>query len=373
MKTLLLVCVMFCLLGYGQGVDENHNLYKIFKAANGLKKNDVESARNLMQYSLEKQSKEVSYPLIKTVTLMLIKTNSKQLADYMTKIKTANKNALKFLDLKPFQKDCYKCKGKGLLESQCKECKNGKCRNCGGKKIVSYRGLGGKTEKKKCPTCEPTNGKCRQCKGAKVIKNPCKICKEKGSFFTKGAVPAEFKKSLDHLLAVVRKQAVVQKINIGLDKSATAKIQKSIAESEKAALAKKEAAEAKRKSEELARLNAKKKQQEAQAVADAMVIEGPPAENKSSLDHAVLEVTNYIDAQQKRTGANIYVKAYGKFKDGQPTLYLQLSTPFMKSKKSERNQILDGFSRFWKLRAMNNGLGEDVNFKPYFNNKVVSF
>ena len=76
--------------------------------------------------------------------------------------------------------------------------------------------------------------------------------------------------------------------------------------------------------------------------------------------------------QQKRTKSSIYEKVYGKYEGGKSMLYIEISDAFNANAASYKQQVLDGFYRFWKLRSGANGAGGNVDVKMTHGGKVVA-
>ena len=353
--------------------------FKVHEAGVLAQKGDGEGIRELVKLTFEEKPEELTSAIVKAMTLGMLSANSKSTNPYIIKVNSVylDNAFLNFLDEEPFTIDCRLCED-GKRESKCKSCLNGKCRNCKGAGEIRYRGLGGETVQKTCPTCKGEK-KCSTCNGDRVEKKNCISCSARGSRFNKSAFKPEFQKALQYLVDLTPKLAEEAGvyIGVGVNQAALARI-----DNVRKVQREKEAAEKARmqreKEAELARLEEEKKKKMTREVkqnGQTVIItefETTEGESNENLNYAVFEFENYLKAQQKRTKSSIYEKCYGKYEGGKAMLYIEISDAFNANAASYKEQVLDGFYRFWKLRSGANGAGGNVDVKMLHGGKVVA-
>ncbi|MCM8528511.1 MAG: hypothetical protein NE327_18450 [Lentisphaeraceae bacterium] len=361
-------------------IAEDSIYFKIYHAAVNAQKGDGNGIRELVKLTFEEKPEELTSAVVKAMTLGMLSANSKSTNPYIIKVNSVylDNAFLNFLDEEPFTVDCRLCLGKGQRESKCKKCLNGTCRNCKGAGEIRYKGLGGEVVQKACPTCEGKK-KCKSCNGDRIEKKDCYSCGARGSKFNTSVFKTQFNESLQYVIDLTPKLADEANvyIGVGVNKLAVARIEKI-----RQAQREKEAAEKARmlaeREKELARLEEERKKPKVKEikqngqtviVTEFEVTEGESNEN---LDYAVFEFENYLKAQQKRTKSSIYEKVYGKFEGAKSMLYIEISDAFQQNGAEYKEQVLDGFYRFWKLRSGANGAGGNVDVKMLYQGKVVA-
>lgn len=355
------------LCGEESTINKDNKYYNIYHAALKVKNNQNSGIRDLMKFSLGKHEKELSQELVKSMVLGMIEAKSKHLSAYIKKIEA---HLLVFLEEKPLKINCNKCDGKKFTTRKCRKCKNGECYNCKGTGEISYPGLNGQIIRKPCNTCNQSK-KCPVCKGTQIENVDCYACNKTGRVFNKGAVPGEFKKSIKKILSLTPNMAFNQGLYIGVgeNKIELAKLENKAAK--KRLKLRKERDIGERKIE-LALIEKKKRTLEELNENKSIVPVNLAGEKQKTLLHAVLEVKNYINAQERRTKSNLYNKASGRFENSMPTLQMEISQELMNKEKSLRNQILNGFKKFWVLRARQNGLRGKAQIEFSYQNEKIN-
>ncbi|MCM8541348.1 MAG: hypothetical protein NE328_13840 [Lentisphaeraceae bacterium] len=361
-------------------IDEESIFYKVYHAAVDAQKGDGNGIRELVKLTFEEKPEELTSAVVKAMTLGMLSANSKSTNPYIIKVNSVylDNAFLNFLDEEPFTLDCRLCLGKGQRESKCKKCFDGTCRNCKGAGEIRYKGLGGEMVQKACPTCKGEK-KCGTCNGDRIEKKDCYSCGARGSKFNTAAFKPQFNESLQYVIDLTPKLAEEANvyIGVGINKLAIARIDK-IRQVQKD----KEAAEKARmlaeREKELARLEEERKKPKVKEVkqnGQTVIItefETTEGESNENLNYAVFEFENYLKAQQKRTKSSIYEKIYGKYEGGKSMLFIEISDAFQQNGAEYKEQVLDGFYRFWKLRSGANGAGGNVDVKMLYQGKVVA-
>ena len=365
-----LTLLFFTFFSFGQTVDQESIYFKVYDAAKKAKANDAEGIKALYKMSLEEYDDvELNKMMIKVIMLRMIKSGSQSIKSYMPAVdaKFIGLGTMDFLDQPPFQVNCNRCKGDGIEEYMCRECFKGTCKNCKGKKKISYKGLGGEFVVKKCVTCEAT-GKCLNCEGTGLAKKNCRSCYAKGTIFSKAAVPGEYAKSLTRIINYLPKHAaskevyITPQIIVALKRKELEKELYAAKEAKEKELAKREE---ERKAKNLALLEAKKK------------ITGAPVRKAaggydSKLDHPLLEFNNFFRNRERISKQSLYVNAEASYVSGKPTLTIDVGPNVVRSKASLRMQYLEAFYRFWKLRCTNNRVGSNVGYIVTYKGKKIA-
>lgn len=361
-------------------IDKESIFYKIYHAAVNAQKGNGEGIRDLVKYTFEEKPEELTSAVVKAMTLGMLSAKSKSTNPYIIKVNSVylDNPYLNFLDEEPITVDCRLCLGKGHRESKCKKCLNGTCRNCKGAGQIRYKGLGGELVEKTCPTCEGEK-KCGTCKGDKIEKKDCFSCGSRGSKFNQAVFKPQFNEALQYVIDLTPKLAEEANvyIGVGINKLALARIDK-IRQDQKAKEAEEKARMMAEREKELARLEEEKKKPKVKEIkqnGQTVIItefETTEGESNENLDYAVFEFENYLKAQQKRTKSSIYEKVYGKYEGGKAMLYIEISDAFNQNAASYKEQVLDGFYRFWKLRSGANGAGGNVDVKMTHGGQVVA-
>ena len=370
----LLSILMSCWVS-AQTINTENAYYKVYEAAKKAQQKDVEGIRALYKMSLEDHGDtELNKMMIKTIMLSMIKSSSKALKNYMPAVdaKFIGLGTMEFLYESPLQVKCNRCRGDGVEEDICRQCFKGTCKNCKGNKQISYKGLGGKLIVKKCDTCART-GKCQNCEGTGIAKTSCRGCYEKGTVFSRNAVPGEYDASLKHMVDYIPQLAAEKDIYITEQIIAAVKKQEL---KEQLAAARK--AEKKRREAELAK---KKAEQEALA---AKVAAAKKAAGKlvtttkrspgydAKLDHPLLEFNQFFRNRERISKQSLYENADAAYTDGKPTLTIDVKSTILKSKATLRMQYLEAFYQFWKLRCTSNRVGSNVGFIVTYKGKKVA-
>jgi hypothetical protein len=371
-----------------QDIAKDSIYYKVYHAAKGMQAGKGKAILEMKKLSFEKANTELTEAVIKAMALGMLSAKSSSYGQYAQNVKQAyeDNDYLGFLQEEPFQVACGPCKGLGHKELKCRSCINGSCRNCGAKGTITVKGLSG-TETKMCPTCRGDKN-CKQCKGEKVTKKDCRACANKGTRFNGSILSAQYKEAVQYLIDAAPQLAKDDGLYIGVGDNPLALARLDALRSAKAErLRMREELAAREKEEELARLEIRRqkkaakeaariaKEEEKKALMDAengvIVTEIPESGTNPNLTHAVLEVRNYLDAQEKRTKSNIYEKCSGSFVKGRPVLVIQVSDGFQNSARNYKEQVAEGFYRFWKLRAQQNGVGSNVTLELEYDGATV--
>jgi len=341
-------------------LDKDNIYYEVYHAAVKVEKSDNSGIKELIRYCYKGGDLELTKAVSKAMALGMKNTSSKSLPGFAAKMnkKYPTDGLFDFMQQEPLQVDCAKCDGSGEDAKKCTECRDGKCRNCKGTGRFAYTGLGNKIEDKPCPVCKEKTT-CIKCDGTQEEKFRCRSCYGRKVRFVKAAVASEYVKALKYVLTLAPKLADDKGIyiGVGVDKAELARIAQLKQARIDAKLQLELAAKTAREENEARILAAKKAAEEAASLEEDDSSEMIDDEGTTPrLKHAILEVRNYLNAQERR-GINFYDKCYGKWVDSQPTLYIVMSTEFIKSDRNFKSQLAEGFYRFWKLRAGNNGLG----------------
>ena len=360
---------------YGQELNKDNIYFKIYEAAQKAQDNDVEGIRTLYKMSLEDHKDPMlTKMLIKSTVLGMIKTNSKAIVNYIPSVdsKFISLDPMGFLGQSPFQIQCFKCQGKGIIESLCKDCRKGVCKNCKGTKQISYKGLGGQFIIKNCITCKAT-GKCINCGATGTAKKECHICVEKGTIFSGRVVPEEYDKTLNYMINFLPKYAAGKNVLITGKMVEIAKRNELNKELEEA----KRLAEEKQ-AEELAAIEADRKAQEAKRAEKEKreketFVERPKTSSRDEdLKHVLLEFNQFFRNRERISKQSIYENADARFVKGRPTLIIAVTASVGRVNESLKMQYLEAFYSFWKLRCVSNGLGGDVGYSATFQEKEIA-
>lgn len=361
-------------------IDKDSIYYKVYHAAVKAQKGEGDGIRELVQLTFEEKPEELTSAIVKTMTLGMLSANSKSTNPYIIKVNSVylDNAFLNFLDEEPFSVSCNFCAGKGQREAKCRKCLDGKCRNCKGSGEISYKGLGGEFVRKQCPTCEGQKN-CSTCAGERVSKKPCTTCGTRGTRFNKNAFKPEYVKSMQYLVDLTPKLAEEANvyIGVGVNKLAIARIE-AIREDQKRKEAEEKARMKVEREKELARLEEeRKKKMTKEVIQDGQRViisefEVPAGGSNENLEYALFEFENYLKAQQKRTKSIIYDKVDARFVDGKAMLYIEVSDSFNQNGREYKEQILDGFYRFWKLRSGANGSGSNVDVVMNYQGKQIA-
>jgi hypothetical protein len=368
-----------------QDIAKDSIYYKVYHAAKGIQAGEGKAIHEMKKLSFEKASTELTEAIIKAMALGMLSAKSSSYGQYAQSVNKAyeDNDYLGFLQEKPFQVACGPCKGVGHKELKCRSCINGTCRNCGAKGTITVKGLSG-TETKTCPTCRGEKN-CKQCKGEKVTKKDCRVCASKGTRFNSGILSAQYKEAVQYLIDAAPQLAKDDGLYIGVGDNPLALARLDALRSAKAERVRMRQEQAAREeAEETARLDMRRqKKAEREAAKEAadkakmeaeegvIVTEIPESGTNPNLTHAVLEVRNYLNVQEKRSKSNIYEKCSGSFVKGRPTLVIEVSDGFQNSARSYREQVAEGFYRFWKLRAQQNGVGTNVILELEYDGSTV--
>ena len=354
--------------------------YQVYHAAINAQKGDVEGIRDLVKLTFEEKPEELTSAIVKSMTLGMLSTNSKSTNPYIIKVNSVylDNPFLNFLDEEPFTVKCRTCDGKGHRESKCRKCLTGACRNCKGEGQIQYKGLGGEVVRKECPLCKGEKV-CLVCKGDKMEEKKCFSCSSRGTVFDKTAFKQQYDAALQYVIDLTPKLAEEAGvyIGIGINKEALARVD-DIRKAQKEREAAEKARMLAEKEAELARLEEERKKpvvKEIKQGGQTIIVtefEMTEGESNENLDYAVFEFENYLKAQQKRTKSSIYEKVYGKYEGGKSMLYIEVSDSFNANAASYKEQVLDGFYRFWKLRSGANGAGGNVDVKMTHGGKVIA-
>ena len=84
---------------------------------------------------------------------------------------------------------------------------------------------------------------------------------------------------------------------------------------------------------------------------------------KTDADYATLEVINYLKMQEKRSQEDICSNVEIKKVENQWTLILIAGKDYLTMSKDHREQVAEGFYKFWVLRAGRNRLRGSVNMQ----------
>ena len=363
-----------------QELNKEHPYFKIYDSAQKAKNNDAEGIRGLYQMSLEDyKDSEINKMLIQSTILGMLNANSKAINKYMPSVdaKFLELDSLSFLGQAPFQINCFKCKGLGFNKSQCKHCIKGVCKNCKGHKEIVYKGLGKKIERKKCELCK-VSGKCISCDGKGTAHKGCHICYEKGTLFSRKAIPDEYSKSLDYIIEFMPKYAAGKNVFITDKMVEIAKQDQLKKELEAAKLM----AEKKRKEElallEAERKAAQKKREEKEAVRNEALTAAFGSAKKhtnaadDNLQHVLLEFNQFFRNRERIQKQSIYVGAQAKYERGKPTLIIEVTPSIGAMSKGLKLQYLEAFYNFFKLRCMSNGLGKNVGYTAQYRKKDIA-
>ncbi|MCM8533073.1 MAG: hypothetical protein NE330_18035 [Lentisphaeraceae bacterium] len=373
--SILVAFLMSSFFAFGQELNQDNNFYKIYEAAQQAKEKNVEGVKTLYKMSLEDfDNSKVNKMLIQTTLLAMIKGNSKAFKGYILAVdsKFIALEPMAFLGKSPFQVKCIKCKSQGYFELRCKDCNKGVCKNCKGKKKIVYKGLGGDVITKMCTTCKAT-GNCLPCNKTGILKQSCWTCVEKGTVFTRKAVPQEYEKSLQKIISYMPKYAAGKDILI-TDKMVSMAKQN---------LLKKELAEAKRKEKEqkekeLAALEAERKAARAKYIARQKELASAFSQDKKrssrdeNLDHVLLEFNQFFRNRERIQKQKVYEEATATYVKGLPTLQIVVSSSVGRLAKETKLQYLEAFYNFWKLRCTSNGLGRKVGYVAIYNKKDIA-
>jgi len=361
-------------------IDKDSIYYKVYHAALDAQKGNASGIRDLVKLTFEEKPEELTSAIVKSMTLGMMSANSKSTNPYIIKVNSVylDNPFLNFLDEEPISQECRTCKGDGQRESKCSKCLTGSCRNCKGSGEIRYKGLGGQVVQKVCPTCKGEKV-CGSCKGDKVIEKKCFSCGARGTIFNKAAFKPQYKEALQYVVDLTPKLAEEAGvyIGVGINKEALARVdtirqqEKEKFEAEKARMQAEREAELARLEEERKKPKVKEIKQGGQTII-VTEFEMTEGESNENLDYAVFEFENYLKAQQKRTKSSIYEKVYGKYEGGKSMLYIEISDAFNANAASYKQQVLDGFYRFWKLRSGANGAGGNVDVKMTHGGKVVA-
>ena len=373
--SILFIFLISSLSVFSQELNTDNNYFKIYEAAQKAEKNDAEGIRTLYQLSLEDlKDPMLNKLLIKTTVLGMIQMGSKAVNSYIPAVdaKFLELDPLAFLGQPPLQSKCFKCNAEGFIKFPCKDCNKGVCRNCRGQKIIVYKGLGGKVERRNCVTCE-ASGKCLNCDHSGIAQKGCHICYEKGSIFSPKAVPEEYAKSLKYLIEFLPKYAASKNVFITDKMVAIAKENKL-----KEELAEAEMMAKKKKEEELAALEAEKKAaEERKAVKETKIKEKAIIVRSSStleenLQHVLLEFNQFFRNRERIAKQSIYKDAEAKYVKGKPTLIIEVTGSIAGVNKSLKLQYLEAFYQFFKLRCRSNGVGSNPGYEATFNKKTIA-
>ncbi|MCM8536169.1 MAG: hypothetical protein NE334_09560 [Lentisphaeraceae bacterium] len=363
-----------------QDISKDSIYYLAYHAAKKVQDGNNDGIKELLKYSVEDHNDNVNGMLVKTISLAMINSGSKSLKSYFDKVNRTFPEAkyLSFLEEEPFQAECTKCQGKGHEGTPCRKCYNGKCKNCKGKGAIVYRGLGGEVVNKNCPTCKGEKI-CSTCEGSGESKKDCRLCRSKGSVFAKSAVPVEYAKSLQNIIDLMPKFADEEGIyiGVGINKLALARIEQERQAKEEKKRLMAELASKEQEQAELAKLAAEQREKEFKSegnefVREVVMDEFEEGGTNPTLKHALLEMENYLKAQEKREKKKIYTKADAKFVNSLPTLMLDVTDLVGNSNDEYKQTLLDGFYRFWKLRCSQNGLGGTVGYVVNYNGQKIA-
>jgi len=373
--------LIFSFSALGQELNKESAYYKIFESAKKAKAKDAAGIRGLYKMSLEDhKDPELNKLLIKSTVLGMLSANSKVINTYMPAVdaKFIALDPLAFLGQAPFQNKCFKCRGVGFNKSQCKLCIKGVCKNCKGRKQIVYKGLGGRVEVKKCEICKIT-GKCISCDGQGNAHKGCHICFEKGTLFSRKAIPVEYTKTLDFIIDYLPKYAASKGVFITEELVAMAKddrLKKELAEAKRIAEEKK-AAELALLEEQ--RKEAQRKRKEKEAVRDSALeaaFGGSASKHTSAADdnlqHVLLEFNQFFRNRERIQKQSIYVGAEAKYQGGKPTLIIEVTPSIGGMAKGLKLQYLEAFYNFFKLRCMSNGLGKNVGYVAQYRKKDIA-
>jgi len=324
----------------GQKIDKNSIYFKVHDAAKKAQAENAQGLKDLYKMSLENhRDAELSKMMIKAVSLAMLKSGSKSINNYFASVKKtfSGKNYLSFLEEDAFQTDCSKCSGKGT--NACHTCDSGVCRSCKGKRTFTVNKAGGATIKKPCYSCNKT-GKCQTCKGSGQSKKACRTCNGKGSLFSRENIPREYEKSLRELVNDLPEHAAWKGIYIvaGIDK---------VIKQEKAAMA-----------------NKKKVASESPVI----II----SKTESDLSHPLLEFNEYFRNRERISKKKLYKTAKAKIVGEKPVVTVDVEATIARAGNSLKQQYLEAFYQFWKLRCKFNGLGENVGFVATYRGKKIA-
>ena len=374
-STILFIFLLSLLPLCGQELNKEHDFFKIYEAAEKAKNNDVEGIVTLYKMSLEDyENKQLNKMLIKSTLLGMIKGSSRAINSYILAIdnKFLALEPMAFLGQAPFQVKCVKCTGHGYLKLRCKDCNKGVCKNCKGRKQITYKGLGREIITKKCITCKAT-GKCIGCNATGTVPQTCWTCVEKGTVFSKRAIAPEYNKSLQYIIDYLPKYAAGQDVFITDKMVAMAKQNQLKKELEEA-----RREEEKRKEEELAKLEEERKAAKARREAKQKEILAVFTDQKDlspqeeNLQHVLLEFNQFFRNRERIQKQSIYEEAVATYEKGRPTLTITVTSSIGNMAKDIKLQYLEAFYNFWKLRCMSNGLGKKVGYVANFRKKDIA-
>lgn len=376
MKFTIFITLIFCSFSvFGQELNTDNNYFKIYDAAKKAKNNEVEGIVTLYKLSLDKyDDSKVNKMLIKSTLLGMIKGGSKAIRSYSLAVdsKFIALEPMAFLGQAPFQVKCVKCTGHGYLKLRCKDCFKGVCKNCKGKKQISYKGLGRDVIVKKCITCKAT-GKCIGCNATGTVPQTCWTCVEKGTVFSKRAIAPEYQKSLEYIINYIPKYAAGHDIFITDKMVAMAKqnvLKKELEEAKRL--------EAEERRKELAALEAERKAAKARREAKQKEIVAVFTEEKKlsprddNLQHVLLEFNQFFRNRERIQKQSIYETAEAKYENGRPTLFITVTPSVGGLAKDIKLQYLEAFYNFFKLRCMSNGLGKKVGYVANYRKKDIA-
>ena len=324
----------------GQNIDKDNIYFKVYEAAQKAQADDANGLKDLYQMSLQDhRDLQLSKMMIKSVTLAMLNSGSKNLNSYSSSIKTKfpGKKAFSFLEQKPFQVDCSKCNGHG--KNPCHTCDEGTCRNCKGKKSFTVQKAGNATETKPCASCNKT-GICQTCKGSGQSTKMCRSCSGNGTVFSRDAIPEEYTKSLKDMIDNIPEHAGWKGIYI------TDEIAKVI------------------KRKKMALANKKKAEEEAR--------KSMPERSDSDVKHPLLEFNEYFRNRERISKQKLYKNATAKLVGNKPTITIEVDPSIERANASLKLQYLEAFYQFWKLRCKFNSLGEDVGFIATYKGKKIA-
>ena len=172
-------------------------------------------------------------------------------------------------------------------------------------------------------------------------------------------------------------------IGVGINRLAIARMEQERRQKEEELRLQAEMERRQKEEARLAKLEAERKAAEAAAAAKkaeeekGMIVRtievGPVEEDGTNpqLRHALLEMTENLNAKERVGKTNVYETIDAKYKKGRATLFLEISTELASQDSGTKHQILDGFYRFWKLRCDANGAGR-ADFKATYKGKLIA-
>ena len=357
-KIVLGILILFSVHSWAQ---EDFKL--IADLAAKAKDGDNSVLKDLYKQSLNKENKSLRKYLVRAVTLSMLKSSSKATQPYLKKVTAAfpDENLLYFLNEPPLLSECTACKSFGKKLKDCSQCKEGACRNCKGEGVIIY-GNGKSRKENPCIACKES-GHCKPCKGTGELVTKCLSCSTKGFRINKASFASESQRTMNVLLNKAYEldgdtSTVFDADLLKADEEYAKKFSEELKERDAKwlDLEKKRLAAVKKKA------SAKKGLNYITTVTEEVVENYEEGGSTTTLDLICTEVSNYLQAQEKKSKQKILEKVYGQFLSDVPTVHVVVADDFVNASLDYQQRAADGFFRFAVLRAQRNGY-DDIDFK----------